>query len=412
MAKGGKQRPYYGYVIVTMSFFILLVMWSCILSFGVFVKPLEVEFGWSRTMTSGAYSLCMILLGLLFIVAGRLNDRFGPRLVVTIGSLFGGLGFISLYWMSSLWQLYLFFGVMIAIGASVGYVPLSSTVARWFVNKRGLMTGIVLSGSSLGTVLGPMISTHLIASYGVQTSFLILGLVTLTLIPIFAQFLKRDPGEKNVGPLGSNQVTEETSSSFSIAALSKPFWFFFIISICYGMSEMAILVHIVPHATDMGLPLRAAVSILTVIGLGNIVGRIGLGGIGDKIGSGPALVVNFVLVSIAMIMLLFAKQLWILSVFGVLYGLGIGGLATLISIVAAELFGMKRHGMFLGIFAFAGAIGNAGGPFLAGFIYDTLGSYQVAFVVLIAFGVLGIIISSKLVRRQAPAESQLPLHHP
>ena len=143
----------------------------------------------------------------------------------------------------------------------------------------------------------------------------------------------------------------------------------------------------------------------------NVAGRIGLGGIGDKIGNGSALVINFVLISVAMIMLLFAKQLWILTIFGVLYGLGIGGLATLISPVAAELFGMKRHGMFLGIFAFAGAIGNAGGPFLAGYTYDALGSYQVAFVVLIAFGVLGIIFSSKLARRKAPAESQLPLHY-
>lgn len=412
MAEAGNKRPYYGYVIVAMSFFILLVMWSCILSFGVFVKPLEDQFGWSRGVTSGAFSLCMILLGVLFIVAGRLNDRFGPRLVVTVGSLFGGLGFISLYWLTSLWQLYLFFGVMIAIGASVGYVPLSSTVARWFVDKRGLMTGIVLSGWSLGTVLGPMISTHLIGSYGVRTSFLVLGLVNLILIPTFAQFLKRDPGSSNMVPQGGNQVKQEVGSSFSAAIRSKPFWFFFIISICYGMGQMAVLVHMVPHATDMGIPLRAAVSILTVMGLVNIVGRIGLGGIGDKIGIRSALVINFVLVSIAMIMLLFAKQLWILSVFGVLYGLGIGGLSTLISLVAAELFGMERHGLFLGIFAFAGAIGNAGGPFLAGYTYDALGSYQVAFVVLVAFAILGIILSSRLKRAEASAQSQVPVSYP
>ena len=153
-------------------------------------------------------------------------------------------------------------------------------------------------------------------------------------------------------------------------------------------------------------------SILTVIGLVNIAGRIGLGGIGDKIGNCSALVGSFVLVSAAMILLLFARQLWMFSIFGVLYGLGIGGLATLISPVAADLFGMKSHGMFLGIFAFAGGIGNAGSPFLAGYIYDALGSYQVAFIVLIVFAVLGIILSFKLLRRKVPAESQLPLNYP
>ena len=199
------------------------------------------------------------------------------------------------------------------------------------------------------------------------------------------------------------------TSSFAVAIRGKFFWLLFLISICTGMNQVAILVHVVPHATDMGIPLTAAVSVLTVIGVANMAGRIGLGGIGDKIGSGSALALNFALVSAAMLILLFANQMWILTVFGVLYGLAAGGLVTLLSPAAASLFGMESHGLFLGVFEFAQGIGNSGGPVLAGFVYDALGGYEVAFVVLLLFGVLGIILSLRLARMKAPVAEELLL---
>ncbi len=108
------------------------------------------ELGWTRAVTSGAFSLSITLYGLLAIGMGRLTDKFGPRLVITACGLFFGLGYLLMSQITAVWHLYLFYGVIIAIGGSGLYVPLISTVARWFVRRRGVMTGIVVSGIGLG----------------------------------------------------------------------------------------------------------------------------------------------------------------------------------------------------------------------------------------------------------------------
>lgn len=116
-------RFFYGYVVVIAAFFIMTIMWGTLFSFGVFLKPVSVEFGWTRAMTSGAYSLYMVLHGFLHIVMGRINDRFGPRIVVSVCGFFLGIGFLLISNISAIWQLYLFYGVLISIGMGGAYVP-------------------------------------------------------------------------------------------------------------------------------------------------------------------------------------------------------------------------------------------------------------------------------------------------
>ena len=150
-----EQRFFYGYIIVAVSFFIMLVTFSFHISFGVFFKPLLTEFGWARAMTSGAFSVYMFLHGLLYIVTGRLNDKYGPRILTTACGIVLGLGYLLMSQISAIWQLYLFYGVIIAIGTSGLWVPLMSTVTRWFVKRRGLMTGITVAGIGTGTIIVP-----------------------------------------------------------------------------------------------------------------------------------------------------------------------------------------------------------------------------------------------------------------
>ncbi len=124
----------------------LLIMMATVgvrFTFGVFFKPLITEFGWTRAMTLAATMFSSILSGLLTIVAGGLNDRFGPRVVLTGGSFFLGLGYLLMSQISAIWQLYLFYGVIIAIGGSSAFVSLTGTVARWFVKRRGMIAELV-----------------------------------------------------------------------------------------------------------------------------------------------------------------------------------------------------------------------------------------------------------------------------
>jgi len=125
-----KTKFFYGYIIVLAGFFIMFIM-SASYSFGVFFKPLLAEFGWTRAVISGVYSLSFLLSGVVGIVMGRLNDRFGPRILVTASGFFLGLGYLLISQTSAIWHLYLFYGVVIGIGMSSCIVPLVSTVARW-----------------------------------------------------------------------------------------------------------------------------------------------------------------------------------------------------------------------------------------------------------------------------------------
>jgi len=193
MAENRKPGFFYGYIVVVAAFLIVTIMWGAAYSFGVFFKPLLEEFGWTRAMTSGAFSLSLILTGLLSVVAGKMTDRFGPQIVMTVCGLFLGSGYLLVSQVSAIWQLYLFYGVIMGAGMGGSFVPLASTVARWFVKKRGMMTGIAASGIGMGILIMPPLANWLISSYGWRTSYMVVGVTALVLIIVAAQFLKRDP---------------------------------------------------------------------------------------------------------------------------------------------------------------------------------------------------------------------------
>ncbi len=140
MIENRNPRFFYGYGMVLATFGIMVMAGGIWVSFGVFFEPMLTEFGWTRATLSGAGSLRMFIAALLGIAGGRLTDEFGPRPVVTVCGLFLGLGFFLMSRISTIWQLYLVFGVITGVGMSGLFVPLISTVARWFVKRRGMMT--------------------------------------------------------------------------------------------------------------------------------------------------------------------------------------------------------------------------------------------------------------------------------
>ncbi|MEE8413879.1 MAG: MFS transporter, partial [Dehalococcoidales bacterium] len=168
-----KPRFFYGYLVVALAFIIQAMLGGTLATFSVFFKPLATEFEWTRAVTSGAFSLYMVLHGFLYIFTGKLNDRVGTRIVMTGCGLLMGVGYILMSQISTLWHLYLFYGVIIAIGMSGGFVPIMSTVTRWFVShkRRGLMIGISLAGGGFGTMIMPPLANWLISSYGWQMSY-------------------------------------------------------------------------------------------------------------------------------------------------------------------------------------------------------------------------------------------------
>jgi sugar phosphate permease len=170
---------FYGSIVIVASFCIFVVMYGTRFVFGIFFKPMLTEFGWTRALISGALSLSMVVQGLLAIVMGGLNDRLGPRIVLTLCGFLLGLGCLLMSQISTLWQIYLFYGLIIGVGMSGVLVPLLSTIARWFIKKRNIMTGIALTGIGLGSLIAPPVAHWLISVYDWRVSYSILGCLVL-----------------------------------------------------------------------------------------------------------------------------------------------------------------------------------------------------------------------------------------
>ncbi|MFC1868299.1 MFS transporter [Thermodesulfobacteriota bacterium] len=393
-----KDRFFYGYIIVIISFFILMAIIGLHSSFGIFFKPMIAELGWTRAITSGAFSLSMIMGGLLGIVMGGLNDRFGPRVVLTICGFLSGLGYLLMFQVHSVWQLYLFYGIIIGFGSAV-FVPLLSTVARWFVRRRSMMSGIVVAGSGVGMLFLPLMISRLIFAYGWRGSYLIFGIIIMVFVVLIAQFLKRDPEQVGQVAYGENNGTEEDldrgTRAFSLkeALSTRQFWMLFVMLICFGFCFFSLQVHISPYITDLGISAKSAAKILAAIGGSSIIGQIALGSIGDKIGNRQAFLIGTVLIAVAIFWLMLANELWTFYLCAVILGLAFGNMSAQESPLIAWLFGLKSHGLILGFFAFSFTIGAAIGPVVFGYIFDVTGNYRFAFLLGAAISLINIILT-------------------
>jgi MFS family permease len=380
----------------------MATMWGVYYAFGVFFKPVLNEFGWTKAMTSGAFSLASMMNGLLAVAVGGLTDKFGPRLVMTVCGLFLGLGFMLMSQISNVFHLYLFYGIFVGAGMSGSFIPLTSTVARWFFKRRGLMTGIVAAGSGIGALIGPPVASRLIPIYGWRTSYVILGSITLLVVVLSAQFIKRDPTQVGQIPYGKNQ-REQVGLNLRVEGLSLKeavsstrFWIFFTTGFCYGYCVFAIMVHITPHAIESGISAVRAANILAAIGCLSIVGKVLLGRVGDIVGNRRTLILGFILMSLALIGLVPAPIAWMLFLIAGLFGFAFGGIAVSHSPLVAELFGLRSHGVIFGVFGMSVGWGGAMGPLLTGYLFDVTNSYQMAFLLCAVISLAGILFAALL----------------
>ncbi len=405
--KDGNSRLFYGYVIAAASIMIQVVMWGLFNTYGIFFIPLQEEFGWSRAAISGARSFSMFVWGFMSIVLGNLNDRFGPRIIMTVCGAVLGLGYLLMSQVNTLWQLYFFHGLVIGIGVSATDVVVLSTVARWFTKRRGMMTGIVKVGTGFGMSVMPLAATVLINYRGWRNSYVILALAGVVVITVVAQFMRRDPGQGRRPPYGAEKrgparvAPLQAGLAFPEALRTRQLWTTAAMYLAIWFSVNVVLVHVVPHAMDMGISQARAAAVLSTIGGVSIAGRLFLGTASDRIGCRKAIVICCLVFFASFMLLLFASSFWLLMLFAAIYGFAHGGFATLISPLVGELFGLRAHGTILGIVIFAGTIGGSVSPVLAGYLFDTTQSYQVIFLVCVFMAIIGL-ISSVVLKPVAP----------
>jgi MFS family permease len=413
LASMKRPKYFYGYNVVASGFGIQAVGIGTFVAFGVFFKPLLADFDWSRATLSGAQSLALLTAGFLGILVGRLNDKLGPRIVMTVAGVFFGLGLLLMSGLNSLWQLYLFYGLVTGIGMSaVDIVPLS-TIARWFMRRRGIMTGIAKVGTGTGQFIIPLVASLLIVAYGWRTSYIIIGAVAMVLLVAIGQLLRRDPASRGLLPDGDNVSQTEGSKSavtgnyFREALRTRQFWTICLTYLATMFCLLTIMVHIVPHATDIGISSTTAAGILSAIGGISMVGRFVTGVAIDRIGNRRSAIICFIMLLAAFLWMQVAIEFWMLILFAVVYGIAHGGLFTVISPIVAEYFGVRTHGALFGIVFFSSMVGGAIGPVIAGHIFDTTQSYSLAFwvctaVVALAMGLVISLGRPKLDKKENP----------
>ncbi len=402
MGKVLKAKYRYGHVIAASCFGIQAVGVGTYLSYGVLFNPLIDEFGWSRALISGAASMAFLLMGLLGIGVGRLNDRFGPRILMTISGVFFSLGYFLLSRLESIWQLYLFFGIIFGIGLSTVDVIALSTIARWFVRKRGFATGIVKVGTGAGQMTIPFLASILIIRYGWRSSCAVIGVAVLVILVAIAQLLRRDPGQMGLSPDGNasgstdGPISDIEGLTLREAMRTRQFW-----TICAAMMAivfclLTVMVHIVPFAQEINVSPTRAASVLSTIAGVSMAGRFISGLAIDRIGSKRVIMFCFILLIAGLLWLQIATELWMLYLFAVVYGVAHGGFFTAFSPLIAEFFGIKFHGALFGITMFSGNFGGALGPVMAGYVFDITGAYAGAIWICTAIAILGFVLVALL----------------
>lgn len=405
-----KLKPlHYSWVMVLIAACVLGTHALLHYTFGIFLRPLTIQFGWERGALSLAWSMTWVVGGLLGIVAGKLTDKYGPRLLATAASVSAGTAFFLMSQISSLWQVYLIFGLLMSIANGCLYIPVTSTIPRWFTRMRGTAMGIAVAGFGLGGIIAPVLTQWLISSYGWRQAYIVLGLITLVIITPLAQFMKHSPQRMGLKPYGENRTVETAGEehplisvaeglSFTQAIRTGRFWIFGLILFSFLFSLQAVVVHISPHAVDIGISEAIAASVLSIIAGGSIIGKTLAGFVSDKIGARLTLTTYLVILTLSMIWLLFTRETWMLCLFAVVFGIAYGGIVPLQNLIPAELFGIKFLGIIMATVMFCSTIGGAIGAPLTGYIFDVTGSYRLAFLICLILCTLSIVLSLILLR--------------
>ena len=385
-----KDKLFYGWVVAGTFLIIGTAIWGIRYTFGVFFKSIESEFVLSRAATSTIYSTLMVLGGVFSILGGWALDRYGPRLIFLLMGIFTGLGLLLTSQTNELWQLFITYSLLLAMGTSLIYVGVMSTVSRWFDRKRGLAMGIASSGAGLGPLVLAPLATCLIIDFDWRTACLILGIAAWVIVIPLSRLLKGDPREIGARPdgvktnSGGDQITQvalpQSGLSLQQALRTRSFWLVTFIFLLFASSLFLVLTHLVPHATDIGFSAAEAATILSLAGMAAIAGRAPLGIVSDRIGRKEAAIICALLHAGAMVWMLWAQDLWSLYLFALAFGLAWGGMGPTMAALISNTFGLGKLGVIMGALEVGFGIGAAIGPVIGGRIFDVSHSYFNAFI--------------------------------
>ncbi len=397
----GPNRFYHGWHIAWVAFLATgFTVGMTGYAFGVFIEPLEAEFGWTRSQITAALSIAAIPGFFTPFVAGRLVDKFGVRPVMAISLLIMAAGFAFRPFMSELWHFYAFTLLVSLGGPGATGIVTGKLVGIWFPTTRGRMMGTVTAGNNFGGLTMAPLAAFIVAASTWEWAFVAFG-AFMSVLAVGAWFIIREDSESVAAEATRTGRSESfapasrkaAGSGFTLKeALNSPAFYLITLGLmCASMTYQGILTQVIPHLENEGLRRGHAVAAQSLIALFGIGSKLVFGGLTDKIGARMSVVLCVGLQAAGtglMILPFGAPSLWA-GVF--VFGLGFGGLGALIVLAITETFGLKAFGSIMGVVSVALTIPQFIGPLMAGWLYDATGSYRPSFGIVIAAFAAGIV---------------------
>ena len=411
-----ESRIYYGWYIVGASFLILFFNSGLMYSFGVVFKPIAAEFGWGRGMISLAFSINMVVFALSIAVVGKVYDRYGPKWVILICTMFVSMGLFLTALMTSLWQFFLFYGVLVAIGFGGTSIPIiGAMTSKWFIERRGLAVSLAVAGYSLGQFVLVPVFTFLELHYGWRFSYMLMGIATLVVNVLLALLVIKEgtpalagitpPGSKALHDTerGGNQSAAEfgppRDMNLSQALRTRSYWLFMIVMFVCGSHDFLITTHLIPFATDQHISAVTASNMLAWYGLMGLAGILIAGPVADRVGVKVPVALTFFLRVLIFLMILKYTGLKSIYTFALASGFTALVTAPLNPVLMVRLYGLSHVGLLAGVITTVHHLGGGCWVFAGGAIFDYTGGYSTIFMLSVATSALAVLCMA-LIREQ------------
>jgi MFS family permease len=391
-----RARFYYGYVILVLCFLNMVFVRGAFGSFSVFYVALLEDFHWSHAVGASIVSLNSLVYASVSPAVGYAFDRLGPRVLLPSAGFLMGLGFFFSGFSDSLWELYIYYGILAAVGqGGLGFVTNSALISKWFVRRRATAIGFAVAGQGFGMIAIVPLAQILISRVGWRGAFMLLGaLILATVVPTNAIFQRRSPEEIGQFPDGngaargahspaSTSAPNELDWSLAKALRSSPFWILAAGHLALGTGLFIVYTHVVAHLVDQGSDKLTAAFALGVLGFTRVVGTFGWGYASDLLGRWKAYGLSVLITSIGLICLIAigsGAPLWFIYTAAVLYGAGHSAGNPTYGAVIGDIFSGKNIGTILGFLEVTFGLGMALGSWSGGAIFDATGSYRLAFM--------------------------------
>jgi MFS family permease len=381
-----KHRLFFGWYVLTGSFAVLFFVQGARAVFGLLFKPIIADLGWSRSDVSAVVFLNMTVFALTLTGVGRLFDRYGARRVVLIATVFLAAGHIGIALVGSLWQFFLIYGVIAAIGFGGTSIPLFAALAtKWFHRHRGVAISLTVAGGCLGQYLLVPVVTWLLNVVGWRWVLVLIGLAILVVNVIVTLWtIRDDPAAMGLSPLGA-QTSETFSGSISLgrqdctlreAMRTAPFWLYMVVMFVCGGGDYLVLLHLVPMVTDHAIAAETAAGMLAWFGLFSLIGVLITGRAIDHFGDKTPLVITFILRGLLFLMILQYQTTAAFYIFALGFGFTMLVTAPITTTLMGRLFGLTHLGLITGVITTVHHLSGGLWVYLGGLFFDLKGDYR------------------------------------